>query len=147
MVLVSLISNSIQPNFIAQTINPLELTQQTVSSDHNRNFIEVKFQRINSENVPIVQITNLTSKNIDNIQGSFILEDTDGNYLFGSGYTSKITGQVFIKAGDTRDFSIFGLSKRTELVELIRKSPNQVRFFFEAKEIKYMDGTVEKDLQ
>ncbi len=147
LVLLSLISPSVQDNLISQPINPLQLTQQTITPQHRRSFIEVNFKEINSENVPIIEITNLTTKDIDNIRGSFKLEDTSGNYLFGSGYTSQVTGQVFLQAGQTKEFTIFGLSKRIEIVELIRKYPDNVRFFFEAKDISYMDGTVEKSLQ
>jgi hypothetical protein len=109
----------------------------------SRKLITVKFKEINDKGYPVIEITNTTGRDIDDVRGSFIMEDLAGKYLFGTGQTEAVPGSIFLASGETKDFVPFGLSRKDELMELLRTRPDSVRFFFEARAMTYMDGTEE----
>jgi hypothetical protein len=108
-----------------------------------RNLITVKFKEIDAKGYPVIAITNATGKDIDDVRGSWIIEDLDGNVLFGSGQTEAVPGSIFLAAGETKDWVPYGLKRKGELMRRLTTSPRSVRFFFEARSLTYMDGTSE----
>ncbi len=123
------------------------LTQATELQTHRRSFIDVQFKRIDEEGLVWVEIINLTNRDVDDIRGGFRVEDKQGNYLFSSGYTEAVPGSVFLRSGERKDFTIFGLKRKPKVIEMIKKTPKSVNFYFEAREIFYMDGSKEDTLK
>ena len=134
-------------NLPRQINNTYLLTHATELQTHRRSFIEVQFKRIDEEGLVWVEIINLTNRDIDDIRGGFRVEDKQGNYLFSSGYTEAVPGSVFLRSGERKEFTIFGLKRKPKVVQMIKKAPKSINFYFEAREIIYMDGSREDTLK
>jgi hypothetical protein len=92
-------------------------------------------------------MTNKTSRDIDDIRGGFVVEDRAGETVFSSGQTEAVPGAVFLASGQSREMAPFGLNRREKLMAILRTRPEELKFFFEARSITYMDGSKESRLE
>ncbi len=112
-----------------------------------RGFVEVAFRELDAEGRVVVTVTNRSGRDIDDLRGGFQAEDGEGNWLASTGFTEAVTGNVFLPAGETRDYTPFGFGDKPGLVERLRNDPAEVRFWFQAFEITYADGSKEPGLE
>jgi len=108
-----------------------------------RSFLTVKYKGVNDRGFIMVELTNTTGKDIDMVGGGKKVEDKDSNYILGSGYTEAVPGDVFIKAGETRDFGFVTLESLKEKTTIPEE---ELVYSFEARRIVYMDGSHEESL-
>jgi hypothetical protein len=111
------------------------------AADPSRKLISVEFKEINEKGYPVIELTNRTGKDIDDVRGSIVMEDLDGKRLFGTGQTDASPGLVFLGADETKEWVPYGLNRKPEMMERLRTRPDSVKFFFEARSMTYMDGT------
>jgi hypothetical protein len=102
--------------------------------------IFVTFKEINADGYPIVTLTNLTGRDIDDISGAFRLHDADGSILHSTGLTIAVPGDLFLAADTTTESSPFGLNRRQELMERLATTPDELSFSFEAREVTFMES-------
>ncbi len=108
-----------------------------------RDLLQVKFKLINDKGYPIVVVTNMTGRDIDTVRGSIVVERPDGEYVAGTGQTNAVPGQVFLAAGKSLELAPYGFNRKPELMTTLRTNPESLRFFFEVREITYMESTGE----
>ncbi|MCP3904646.1 MAG: hypothetical protein GY715_13550 [Planctomycetes bacterium] len=105
--------------------------------------LAVRFKEINEKGYPVVIITNLTDRDIDDIRGGFRLADASGDILHATGLTSAIPGELFLAAGAETETVPFGLSSKDEPMRRLRAEPDTLSFTFEAIDVTFMDGVQE----
>lgn len=125
---------------------PPPATRKLVDPQVAQSFLSVQFKEINDKGYPVVDVTNNTDKDIDMLRGGFQLKDSEGNFLFASGYTSAVPGDVVVKAGETIQLVPYGLNRKEALMKQLTEEPEKLQFFFSAQSITYMDGTKESKL-
>ena len=108
-----------------------------------RAMIVVEFRGFDAEGHPVMVLTNLTGRTIDNIRGGLHIDDVDGNYVFATGYTDAISGQVFLEADGTREFHPEGLDRKADALAMLRDHPTDLRFYFQVRDVTYADGETE----
>ncbi|MHC5025648.1 MAG: hypothetical protein ACYTGR_02675 [Planctomycetota bacterium] len=123
---------------------PMPATDTTPAVDELAGFmpdevLAVVFKEINERGFPIVTLTNLTGRDIDDIRGSFRLLDADGSILHSTGMTSAVPGDVFLAAGATDESSPFGLNRRSELMKRLATAPEGLSFVFEANAVTFVE--------
>ena len=64
-----------------------------------------------------------------------------GEYVAGTGQTNAVTGQVFLASGKSLELAPYGFNRKPELMTMLRSNPESLRFFFEVREITYMEST------
>ena len=109
--------------------------------------ITVEFIEINESGYPIVEITNTSDEDIDDITGSFIVLDELGNTMFMTGQQDSTKGLLFLEANSKMRLSPYGLKEEAGVMEILATTPERLQFYFEAKEIIYMEGAVEENLE
>ena len=111
--------------------------------DHARTLITASFQGIDERGFPVVRLRNETGKAIDDVRGGFHIEDASGGYVFSSGYTEAVGGDIFLAKGAAEDLVPFGLNRKPAVMERLRSDPASLRVYFEVIDIVYADGTRE----
>lgn len=102
--------------------------------------LSVRFKEINDKGYPVVIITNLTGRDIDDISGGFRLNDASGNVLHATGWTIGTPGMLLLAAGAEDETVPYGLSRKTELMQRLRSEPEALSFTFEVREVTFMGG-------
>jgi len=119
-----------------------------------RSFISVKFIGVNATESITVEVTNNTGKDIRDIRGGYIFEDTDHNYIYSTGFTFAVN-KIFLKKDETQKTDAFYMEGNTirigklkgKAVDDLLKNAESVRVYFEAQEIVYGDGSKEEKLE
>lgn len=65
-----------------------------------RSFVNAAFLSADDKKI-VVELTNNTEKDLDNLSGSLEVFDQDGNYVTGIGLTNWVPGYVYLHAGAT----------------------------------------------
>lgn len=126
------------------TTTSLSPKAMALAREKARSHLKLEFSKINEKGYPMFQVSNLTGKDIDNIQGAFVGQDAQGNVVFVSGLTEAVPGTMFLPVGEYIELSPYGLKNKPEVMKVLRESPGSVKCFFQVQEITFMDGTREK---
>ena len=93
--------------------------------------------------MPAIIVTNTGDLDIDDTMGGFSLLDSDGKVLFSTGYTSMVTGSVWLAAGQSMDLGLFiteaAQDRNPEGKRKLIEAPQTIRVVFSPHTITFME--------
>jgi hypothetical protein len=104
--------------------------------------VSIVVKGVNSQGFPVVILTNNEARDIDNIMAGASICDADGNVLFSTGLTDWVTGSVFLKAGESKETSLYitldAQDRNPEGKRLLNESPQTLTGKFDVKRVTFI---------
>ena len=107
--------------------------------------LSLAFKEVNQKGYPVITVTNNEDRPIDDLTGSFSLEDSEGTVLFSTGFSENVPGSILIGAGETKEMSLYitpgAQDRNPEGKRKLLEEPETVTVRFQAKSVTFADPT------
>ncbi len=76
-------------------------------SNQTDDVLSGQFKQLEPGKMPVITVTNMGDRDIDDIMMGISLIDEEENVLFSTGYTDMVTGSVWLAAGESMEMTLY----------------------------------------